>query len=80
MSDKKPKVFTPKKHVRIDKMGGVVAACFHDEVAVLVEEYNYTGTKLLEEGIKAVSARHGLMSSQMKTLARIEVSGANTMG
>lgn len=78
MSDKKPKVFTPKKHARIDKMGGVVAECFHDEVTILVDEYNYSGTKLLEEGIKAVSARHGLMNGQMKTLARIEVSGAET--
>ena len=74
MSDKK---FSPKKHVRIDKMGGVVGECFHDDVSYLVDELNYTGTKLLEEGIKAVSARHGLINC-MRPVTRIETTVSGT--
>jgi hypothetical protein len=66
------KIFTPKKHVRIDKMGGVVGECLQDEVTYLVDELNYTGTKFLEEGIRVVMARHGMIVGGMKTLAVIE--------
>ena len=68
MSEKK--VFS-KTCVRIDKMGGVVNPCFHDEVAYLVDERGYSGTKLLEEGIRTVLAREGLMN-RSKMLARVE--------
>jgi radical SAM superfamily enzyme len=79
MSDKKPKVFSPKRHVRIDKMGGVVGECLRDEVIFLVDELNYTGTKLLELGIQTACAKHSLINGGMKTLARVEtiVSGAS---
>lgn len=68
MSDK---MFTPKKHVRFDKMGGVTDPCFHEGLKVLIDELGYSGTTLLEEGIKQVLARHGLLN-HTKTVARIE--------
>jgi hypothetical protein len=72
MTEKRPAVYSPKKHVRIDKMGGVVDECFHDEVGYLVDELNYTGSKFLEEGIKAVAARHALLTTTLRTVARVE--------
>lgn len=66
------KVFSPKKHVRLDKMSGVVGECFHDEVAILVDEFNWSGTKFLEAGIKAAMTEHGMMNNKLKTVARIE--------
>ena len=76
MTDKK---VLSKNGTRIDKMGGVIKECFHDEVAFLVDERGYTGTTLLEEGIRAVSSRECIMN-RCKTMAHVETTVSGESG
>ena len=52
-------------------MGGVTDPCFHEGLSILIDELGYSGTSLLEEGIKHKLSEHGLLN-HMKTITRVE--------
>ena len=55
------KLYTPGKHVRYDKMSAVTDPCFHSGLVILIDKLGYSGTSLLEEGIKSALSKHGLL-------------------
>lgn len=54
-------MYTPKKHVRYDKMGGVTDSSFHEGVCILIDKFGYSGSSLQELGILTALTKHNLL-------------------
>nr|WP_321349720.1 hypothetical protein [uncultured Methanoregula sp.] len=55
------KLYTPVKHVRYDKTGGVTDPSFHKGICTLIDKFGYSGSSIQELGLLTALIKHNLI-------------------